>query len=233
MNLDNQFLPAEGFFADALASSIATLATLLSNGGPVVALLLILSVVSLAIILAKAWQFQAAKLKDRSAAANAVNLYLARQPEQALRVAQSSSNPVARVIAHALQGYLAIGESETRVQEDALRFGSDIIEHLRLHLRPLEIIASLAPLLGLFGTVLGMIEAFRQLELAGSQVDPAILSGGIWEALLTTAVGLGVAIPTVAALGWFERSLERTGHEMGSALTQIYAALPTSSEKSK
>jgi biopolymer transport protein ExbB len=54
-------------------------------------------------------------------------------------------------------------------------------------------------LLGLFGTVLGMVEAFRQLELAGSQVDPAVLSGGIWQALLTTAVGLAVAIPAVLA----------------------------------
>jgi biopolymer transport protein ExbB len=62
--------------------------------------------------------------------------------------------------------------------------------------RLLDSVAQLAPLLGLFGTVLGMIEAFQSLQDAGAQVDPSILAGGIWVALLTTAVGLVVAMPT-------------------------------------
>ena len=67
-----------------------------------------------------------------------------------------------------------------------------------------------------------MIAAFAELENAGSQVDPSILSGGIWEALLTTAAGLAVAIPTVAVLNWLERAADRTAHEMDSAVTQIF-----------
>ena len=59
--------------------------------------------------------------------------------------------------------------------------------------RLLDSVAQLAPLLGLFGTVLGMIEAFQSLQDAGSQVDPSLLAGGIWVALLTTAVGLALA----------------------------------------
>jgi hypothetical protein len=94
---------------------------------------------------------------------------------------------------------------------------------LRSWFRPLEVIASLAPLLGLFGTVLGMIKAFQQLESAGSQVNPAILSGGIWEALLTTAVGLAVAIPVVALLNWLERRVDRLAIEMESVLNRFYA----------
>ena len=58
----------------------------------------------------------------------------------------------------------------------------------------MEVVASISPLLGLFGTVLGMIKAFLNLEKAGSQIDPALLAGGIWEALLTTAFGLVVAV---------------------------------------
>ena len=108
------------------------------------------------------------------------------------------------------------------MREEALRFGGDALESLRAGFRPLEVIASLAPLLGLFGTVLGMIEAFHQLELAGSEVDPAILSGGIWEALLTTAVGLAVAIPVVAALSWMERRVERLAHQMTSITTSVF-----------
>ena len=60
----------------------------------------------------------------------------------------------------------------------------------------------------MLGTVLGMIRAFAQLERAGRVVDPAILSGGIWEALLTTAVGLAVAIPALAALAWLDGQVD-------------------------
>ena len=68
--------------------------------------------------------------------------------------------------------------------------------------------AQVAPLLGLFGTVLGMIEAFRALQEAGAQVDPSLLAGGIWVALLTTAAGLAVAMPTAMVLSWFEGRMD-------------------------
>ena len=74
--------------------------------------------------------------------------------------------------------------------------------------RLLDSVAQLAPLLGLFGTVLGMISAFQALQAAGSQVDPSILAGGIWVALLTTAVGLAVAMPTALVLSWFEARMD-------------------------
>lgn len=109
-------------------------------------------------------------------------------------------------------------------REEVLRVAKDLLERLRSHLRVLEVIATLSPLLGLLGTVLGMITAFQALESAGNRVDPAILSGGIWEALLTTAVGLSVAIPTVVALNWFERRIERTAHEIEDAATRVFTA---------
>ena len=96
------------------------------------------------------------------------------------------------------------------------------LEVLRLHLRVLDVIAALSPLLGLFGTVLGMIEAFREMAAAGNQVDPAVLSGGIWEALLTTAVGLAVAIPVVVALNWLERRVDRLAQRMDSVVTRLF-----------
>ena len=87
-------------------------------------------------------------------------------------------------------------------------------------------IASLSPLLGLLGTVLGMIEAFQQMEAAGSQVDPSILSGGIWQALLTTAVGLAVAIPVVIMHGFFERKCDRIAFLLDDALTRVFTLKP-------
>lgn len=107
------------------------------------------------------------------------------------------------------------------LREEIERQGRAALENLRSHTRILEVIATLSPLLGLFGTVLGMIDAFREMEAAGSRVDPSVLSGGIWEALLTTAFGLAVAIPATAAVNWLDRVVERVEHEMADAVTQV------------
>ena len=89
--------------------------------------------------------------------------------------------------------------------------------------RLLDSVAQLAPLLGLFGTVLGMISAFQALQEAGAQVDPSILAGGIWVALLTTAVGLAVAMPTALILSWFESRMDRERVFAQQALHSILA----------
>ena len=92
-------------------------------------------------------------------------------------------------------------------------------------MRGLEVIASLSPLLGLLGTVLGMIKAFVRLESAGTKVDPAILAGGIWEALLTTAFGLSVAIPALAAFYILEGQVENVRAQMKDASIRVLGIL--------
>lgn len=191
-------------------------------GGPVVLILLAMSVVALTIVLAKLWQFESVGLGDLRTARQALRLYRSGHVDGALSLLSGNAkNPAADLLARAIRGRSRDLPVEM-VREEVLRCGADALESLRAGLRPLEVIASLAPLLGLFGTVLGMIDAFHQLELAGSQVDPAILSGGIWEALLTTAVGLGVAMPVVAMLNWLERRVERLAHEMSSIVTRVF-----------
>lgn len=195
---------------------------LIETGGPVVVILLLMSVAALAIVLLKLWQFRAHRLGERRAATEALLMHRAGRSAEAIERAQSSANPVARVLALAIRGKRRTDLSDAAVREEVVRYGSDLLQDLRSYFRPLEVIASLAPLLGLFGTVIGMIDAFRQLEEAGNQVDPAILSGGIWVALLTTAVGLAVAIPVVAVLNWLESRIDRVAHEMNSVVTQVF-----------
>ena len=84
----------------------------------------------------------------------------------------------------------------------------------------MEVISNIAPLLGLLGTVIGMINAFSKLEEAGSRVDPAILAGGIWEALLTTAFGLIVAIPALAAFYWLDGRVDKAREDMRHLIIQ-------------
>lgn len=107
-------------------------------------------------------------------------------------------------------------------QDEALRVAKLCLARARAGLRPLELIATIAPLLGLLGTVLGMISAFQALQEAGARADPSMLAGGIWEALLTTAAGMAVAIPASVALTWFESITDRLRLEMEDIGTRIF-----------
>ena len=194
---------------------------ILDAGGPVVMLLLAMSVIALAVVLVKLAQFQRARLWQRHPAKQALNLWQQGDVDGALKIADACANPTAQALARAIRGQRR-QLPESAVREEVLRYGSDALFQLRRGLRPLEVIGSLAPLLGLLGTVMGMISAFQQLEAAGNKVNPAILSGGIWEALLTTAVGLCVAIPVVALLNWLERRVDHQAHEMDNLVTQVF-----------
>ncbi|WP_018870593.1 MotA/TolQ/ExbB proton channel family protein [Thioalkalivibrio sp. ALgr3] len=208
---------------NALIESLAgeRFAGFLDAGGPVVAILLVASVVALAFVLVKLWQLWQLRVTDVRPAEQALELFHGGDSEAAIRHAEATPNPAARAVARGIRG-LRSGVPEATVREEVVRYGNATIQSLRQGLRPLEVIGALAPLLGLLGTVMGMIRAFQALEEAGSQVDPAILSGGIWEALLTTAVGLAVAIPVVAALNWLETRVERVAHRMDDAVTRLF-----------
>lgn len=210
-----------GVPADMLGPLAEPLA-LLQAGGAVVAILLVLSIVALAIILLKLWQFGRLGVGINRRAREALALYRSGRAEEALGRLAGARNPGARLLALAIRGRLRDDLPEPLLREELARLGSEEVEALRGGFRPLEVIGALAPLLGLFGTVLGMIAAFQALEQAGNRVDPSILSGGIWEALLTTAVGLAVAIPVVALLNLLERRVERQALEMESLVTQVF-----------
>lgn len=111
-------------------------------------------------------------------------------------------------------------------REEVTRLAAHELAVLRGGLRPLELIATIAPLIGLLGTVLGMIEAFQALETSGGQANPSALAGGIWEALLTTAAGMAVAIPAAVALSWFEGVAERVQMDMEDLATRLFTHAP-------
>lgn len=94
---------------------------------------------------------------------------------------------------------------------------------LRAGFRFMDLAVTAAPLLGLLGTVLGMIEAFRQLEAAGTRVNPSLLAGGIWEALLTTAAGMVVALVALTCLSILESLAERASSRTEQAVNTILA----------
>ncbi|MBL4761376.1 MAG: MotA/TolQ/ExbB proton channel family protein [Gammaproteobacteria bacterium] len=201
----------------------------LTVGGPVVWILMAMSVVALAIIFIKIWQF--ASLRPERQQGFEASLALWRKGDLlAAQKALPEKHVVADVVHVAMHG-LITGRATTALLKDELnRVATQKLNQFRMHLRPLEVIAMLSPLLGLLGTVLGMIAAFQQMESAGSHVNPAVLSGGIWQALLTTAVGLTVAIPVVVAHNWFERKIERVATFMNDTVTQVFTRKSCNSE---
>lgn len=200
---------------------------LLQRGGPVVLILLLMSLMAFSILIAKALQFQVLGINHSKNLYDSLSDWRKGRWQAAEQTLQKlPRHPVARVMDAAMHG-LQSDRSEATVREEVTRIARNHIEHLRGWLRLLELIATLSPLLGLLGTVIGMIEAFRQLETAGNQVDPALLSSGIWQALLTTAVGLIVAIPALVAHQWLERKVERCAHTMEDCTTRIFTSIPT------
>lgn len=205
-------------------SPLGSLPDLLQLGGPVMYILLAMSIVALTIILLKLYQFWTLGTGARKFVAGVLEHHRVGNIQHALSILSKQRNPVARVLEVAIAADTRQDVGYDVVREEVERVAEDQLENLRSYLRGLEVIATLSPLLGLFGTVLGMIEAFRRLEQAGNQVSASILSGGIWEALLTTAAGLAVAIPTVAVLNWLERSVDRIRHDMENGVTQIFTS---------
>jgi biopolymer transport protein ExbB len=196
---------------------------LLEAGGVVMYILAALSVTALAIVFDRFWAFGRRGVWRRAAAARALADWQAGRRIEAQRHVAQRRDPVADVLQVALAGRMEPGVDDAAVREEVARRGAAWLESLRGGLRPLELIGTLAPLLGLLGTVIGMIDAFRALSAGGSQVDPAVLSEGIWVALLTTAAGLSVAIPAVAAHTLLERQLERLHHRMQDAATRVFS----------
>ncbi|HEC58844.1 hypothetical protein LCGC14_1083050 [marine sediment metagenome] len=216
---------------DTLASPLIQdrIADFLNIGGPVVWILLLMSLVAVSIMLIKLWQFSKLKPERRTALDKSLTLWHKGEKSSA-KVMLNSKYSVEKVTLVAMNGLMDSTVDKTLLKEELNRIAALKLEQLRSYLRPLEVIATLSPLLGLLGTVIGMIMAFQQMAAAGNQVDPSVLSGGIWQALLTTAVGLTVAIPVVAVHTWLERKVERVGSLMNDVVTQLFTS-PVSAEK--
>jgi biopolymer transport protein ExbB len=196
---------------------------LLELGGPVVAILLVLSVVALALILLKLVQFWRERVGFHAASERALYLWVHGNQSEARQVAEADRSAVGATLATAMR--LTMGRNVPRqiAEEEVGRIALHRLHGLQSGFRALDAIAQISPLLGLFGTVLGMIEAFRQLQGAGAAVDPSILAGGIWVALLTTAAGLAVAMPVSLVLTWFETRVENERVAIETTATSFFS----------
>ena len=191
-------------------------------GGPAIWAIGALSVLAVALILWKVWRLALLGAWSKGKAQDAVAAFVAGRAEEARAIVEGRRGVRSRVTAHAMAARASMAEADAR--EETTRYAKRALAEARSGLRGLELISTIAPLLGLLGTVLGMIAAFQALQVAGAQADPATLAGGIWEALLTTAAGMAVAIPAATALTWFESIIDQLRLDMEDAATQIFTA---------
>lgn len=201
--------------------------TLLALGGPIVAILLIVSVFGLALTMRKFQQFSkvGAPVFERLHAA--VDQWQSGEQKSAVKIFSHSPLAIARDVHFALEQHSNMDGDY--LHDEMLRRSSGFLREYAKNLRILELIYNLAPVLGLLGTVLGMIDAFRGLAAsAGTAAESTALAGGIWEALLTTAVGLSIAICFSVLHALLETRLETLTERVNDIFSQVLA-MPVSS----
>jgi len=187
---------------------------LLSKGGMVMGVIIFLSIYVMAVVIFKLYQFYRMEALNPLFVSQIEKQIDRRKLKDQLAKSNLDSNPVARVMLSALKTIEKSNVTDDIAKEEMGRVGSAELRYLESHMRGLELVANIAPLLGLLGTVIGMVEAFSTLEQAGSRVDPSLLAGGIWTALLTTVAGLVVAIPSLAAHYIFDGKIEKVRASM-------------------
>lgn len=194
-------------------------------------ILLLLSVFIGTVMLVKLGQFIRLAFSGKNEVKIAVLQWIGGEKDAAYERIKSLNSPSAIVVSHLMRGLKLGKEHETEVREDIERVAAQQVTKIRSWFGAIEAIVQVAPLLGLFGTVIGMIEAFQKLQGAGTEVDPALLAGGIWVALLTTAAGLAVAIPSALVLYWFESRAEKEQAFMETAMTSVLTGRLTETGK--
>ena len=184
------------------------------KGGPLMWPIFLCSVIAITIILERLHHLHRAKVNIPNLLTRVKKMLLDGKLDKAERLCENSHGPVAHILAIGIHIHKrAFQEKEKMIT----RAGSRELRRLGKNLRGLGIIAHISPLLGLLGTVTGMIKAFIKIQELGGRVDASILAGGIWEALITTAAGLSVAIPAIVFYHYFEGKVDNFSHQMKDA----------------
>ncbi len=192
-----------------------------SIGGPVLLALLVVSLIATATTIFKITQFIQLGVGQHSHANAALSKWNVGEKKEAYDIASLSNTPLSRVAAQAMHSLATVPDDCDLARQQAVHVASGILNKLARHLRILESVVQAAPMLGLLGTVLGMIDAFGELSKAGGAVDPTQLAGGIWVALSTTALGLSIAIPFFFVSNWLEARIEQERVAMEAAISSV------------
>ena len=173
------------------------------RGGPMMVPILLCSVLALAIILERFMYLQKIKLDTKKFMSEVSDSLKRNRAMDAINICEQMPGPLPNVLKAGILKYDRTRQEIKEAVEDAALHE---IPRMERNISILATIAHISTLLGLLGTVIGMIEVFQKIQeksAALSPVTPADLSAGIWQALIATAAGLIVAIPTITAYNYF------------------------------
>ncbi len=210
-----------------MADGAEALMSFVRMGGPAMWAIAALSVLTVALILWKIMRLLSfGAWSGGRHTVRALGLWRAGERAAAMQLLSGRRSHRARLALAAMEAAQDASFDREAAEAETGRIARSLLVQARAGLRGLELASTIGPLLGLLGTVTGMIAAFQALQEAGSRADPATLAGGIWEALLTTAAGMAVAIPAQVALTWFDSVVDTLRHDMEDAATQILHSAP-------
>ena len=208
---------------DPVSYVLSSARTLVELGGTVVAVQLVISVIGLSMVFYKILQFATVRQAGFTALGKAVDQWNAGATQAAEQALDKSWSKLAPHVKFGLQRR-ATADREL-LRDELARRGMNYLRPYGSLLRSLELVYYLSPVLGLLGTVLGMIDAFRHLAaVAGTEKGSSALANGIWEALVCTAVGLVIAIIFTALHAMLQTRLERISEETSDVLTRVLTA---------
>jgi biopolymer transport protein ExbB len=194
------------------------LPTLLANGGPMMWLLLVLSGVAIAVFIERVLYCHRSQINSAEFL-NGVRTVLKRDNVvEALSICDATPGPVSRLVRTAIVNRDKGKEALREALEDA---GLVEVPRLEAKLNLLATVAQIAPLLGLLGTVLGFISMFMRLQEAGVYAHIGQMSGGIWQALISAAAGIAVAIPTHVGYNYLVSRVNAIVLDMERSATEI------------
>lgn len=202
---------------------------LVQSGGWLMAPILLCSIVAAAICLERAWALRTARVAPDRLVAEAWHRAQRRDVAAAESLADfGGGRPLARILAAGLAERTVGERRRERMKEAMAEASGPVLHEMERYLTALGTIASISPLLGLLGTVIGMIEVFALLVGEGTG-NAAVLAGGISKALITTAAGLAAAIPALILHRYFLRRVDElavTMEHQASRLVELVCAAP-------
>ena len=192
--------------------------TLLANGGPVIWLILLAAAIAIVVFIERALYCHRSQINSIEFL-NGVRTVLKRDNVvEAISICDATPSPVARLVKAAL---LSRDRGRDRVREAVEEAGLTEVPVLEERLNLLATIGQIAPLLGLFGTILGFMEIFREIGRQGPYATIQLLSHGIWEALICAAAGIGVAILVHAGYNYLVSRVNKIVLDMERAASEI------------
>lgn len=190
-------------------------------GGPVMWPILLSSVFAFAIIGEKLWHLHKIGINTQSFLAAILDKMKRHEVKEALQICDNTGSPVASILKAGILKYDRPRQQIIEAIEDTSLY---VVPKLERNLPMLATIGHIAPLLGLLGTVTGMVRCFQLVQAKATSlhpISPGDLAGGIWEALLTTVAGLIVAIPAYVAYNYLVNRVNHFVLEMEKASTEL------------